>query len=749
MRTPQEIATAFGPAEKLNEVREFVLVGIGGASMGALAQVLVHQGHAVRGSDSTASPMTSKLISLGVPIEIGHRELTFSSGSGMILTDAIDLEKSPEVRSAREAGVPMFRRSQLLGWLIRNHRVVAVTGTHGKTTTTALVAEALGELDPLVINGANVPTWDGAIKLGRGEWAVVEACEAYNSLHDITPEITVLTNLELDHEDFYSNGLEQLLHTVSQFQHKGKKLLYLRQDENARTVAARSEIEALPYGEEDWSGELRLPGEMNRRNAAAAMRVAKLLGVDPDRAHQAIQQFGGAERRMQHHATIDGIEIWEDYAHHPTEVESALQALRDRNPSRLIVVFQPHLYSRTKAHLPGFAAALDQADLIVLTDIYPAREEPMAGMSSARIAELTKKPTRYVPARHALPFALAELAQPGDLVVGMGAGSITEFPPRFIEVLKQRHRPKKRVAVLYGGDSAEREVSIHSGRAVHAALLDGGYDAYLVDVSEKLLATGDLSEFVGENRPDICFLAVHGTHAEDGALQGLLEMLQLPYTGSGIQSSAIAMDKEVTKKMLREAGIRVPIGVRIRRGDAIPALPEGDLVVKPNANGSTVGVSFVSDRSELESALQRAFQYDQEVLVEERIRGMEISVPVLGSRSLSAVEIVPATGEYDFAAKYTPGATEEICPARLSDDQLRKAEAVALQAHRALGCFGATRTDMMVRPNGEIVVLEVNTLPGMTKTSLLPKAAETDGISFTELCRWITEEALSRHGAKT
>lgn len=748
MRTPQEIATAFSRTEKLDEVREFVLVGIGGASMGALAQVLVHQGHSVRGTDSTASPMTARLESHGVSVRIGHGPVTLGPGCGLVLTDAIDLEKSPEVRSARDAGIPVFRRSQLLGWLTRNHRVVAITGTHGKTTTTALVAEALAELDPLVINGANVPAWDGAIKLGRGEWAVVEACEAYNSLHDIRPEITVLTNLELDHEDFYADGLEQLLSTVTRFVQKGSKLLYFADDANARTVAARSEIEAMPYDASDFAGDLTLPGEMNRRNAAAAIRIANLLGVDQQRASEAIEAFSGAERRMQLHATIDGIEIWEDYAHHPTEVDAALRALRDRNPSRLIVVFQPHLYTRTKAHLNGFAEALDHADLVVLTDIYPAREEPMAGMSSARIAELTTKPTRYVPARHALPWTLAEIAQPGDLVVGMGAGSITEFPPNFITALKQRHRPKKRVAVLYGGDSAEREVSIHSGRAIHAALLDGGFDSYLVDITEKLLSTGDLSEFVGPNRPDVCFLAVHGTNAEDGALQGLLELLHIPYTGSGIQASAIAMDKEVTKRILRDAGIRVPEGARVRRGDPVPSLPEGDLVVKPNANGSTVGVSFVSDRATLELALTRAFQYDEEVLVEERIVGMEISVPVLGDRALPPVEIVPATGEYDFAAKYTPGATEEICPARLPEDQLLDAQTIALAAHQALGCHGATRTDMIVRPSGEIVVLELNSLPGMTKTSLLPKAADTAGISFVELCRWITEDALSRHGAK-
>jgi len=240
-------------------------------------------------------------------------------------------------------------------------------------------------------------------------------------------------------------------------------------------------------------------------------------------------------------------------------------------------------------------------------------------------------------------------------------------------------------------------------------------------------------------------LAVHGTNQEDGAVQGLLELLHVPYTGSGIQASAVAMDKQATKVALERAGIRVPRGQFLRsRTEELQLQPP--VVVKPNAQGSTVGLSFVETAEELEIALDRAFAFPGGVLVEEWIRGMEISTPVLVDRALPPVEIAPISGRYDFASKYTPGATEEIVPARLRPEVLAEAQRIAMDAHRMLGCTGATRTDAMVRdPEGaaEIFVLEVNTLPGMTGTSLLPNSAAAVGISFPMLCQAIVDDSFA------
>lgn len=722
--------------------------------MSALARMLHHRGLSVLGTDSTESPETLRLRAEGIDVSIGHSGEAIQKGDAVILTDAIDLGVSPEVKAAKELDAPIFRRSQALGWLLRDHKVIAVTGTHGKTTTTGMIGAGLqaAGLDPLIVVGASVPQFGGPVVEGKGEWAVVEACEAYDSYHDIRPFIVVLTNLELDHVDFhgtYENLRESVVRFVQSLP-KGGSLIYCATDEGAADVATRAATSTMDV-EGYMSGdkfEMAVPGEHNRLNAAGALAAIAHTGAPLDEAKLGIAKYTGAERRLQV-AQEGPVTVIDDYAHHPSEILASLSALRERYPyRRLIVVYQPHLYSRTAPLINEFAAALSTADLVVLTDIYPAREAPIPGVSSARIAEHVTVPVRYVPNRHLLPLEVAKVAKAGDVVVGMGAGTIGEFANKFVEELKREGRTK-RIAVCYGGDSAEREISILSGREIHAALERKGYDSELVDVSELLTKNGDLGRFAGPNRPDLALLAVHGTNAENGAIQGLFELLHIPYTGSGIQASAIGMDKAMTKRVLETEGLRVPLGALLSKTDDRTKLGiHAPLIVKPNAQGSTVGLSFVEEEKDVQSAIEKAFQYDEQVLVEEWVKGTEISVPVLGDRALPAVEIAPVSGRYDFESKYTPGATEEIIPARLPQIILDQAQKVALMAHRALGCEGATRTDMIVA-NGDLYILEVNTLPGMTSTSLLPNSARAAGIEFDDLVVWLVEDALRRYGAKT
>lgn len=761
MRKPSEIATEFSDRALLFQRTILFLVGIGGAGMSALARLARRQGYTVYGTDSTASPETGRLSAEGFDVVVGHSgnpllELD-ANQTALILSDAIDLSTSPEVAVARERGIPIFRRSQLLGALLRKKKVVAVTGTHGKTTTSGMIGSALvaAGVDPLVVIGANIPAWNGPVLYGEGDWAVVEACEAYDALHDLDPTVVVLTNLELDHVDFhgsYENLRNSILRFVNRIPGDGR-LFYCQEDRGAAEVAELSLVPKEGYvASQDLDNvELRQRGAHNVLNGSAALAVAWWMGLSTDDALRGIATFGGAERRQQVLRSGPPATIIDDYAHHPTEVSASLTAIRKgwvANGGRLIAVFQPHLYSRTEPLVGEFAEALSLADFVVLTDIYPARENPIPGVSSARIAEKLTVPNLYVPSRHLLAREVVGILRPGDVVVGMGAGNISEFGP---DLARELDRGALRVAVLYGGDSAEREVSLHSGRAVFASLKRSGYDVDLLDLSDRLLGKGDLSGFTGIGRYDVAFLAVHGSRAEDGATQGLLEFLHIPYTGSGVQASAIAMDKAMTKRFLETAGIRVPRGVHLREVE----YPFGfvpPLIIKPNAQGSTVGLTFVEEPGQVCSALANAFRYDREVLVEEWIKGIEISVPVLVGESLPPVEIVPTSGRYDFASKYELGATLEIIPARLPDWVLAQAQSIAVRAHQLLGCQGATRTDMIARPGEagsyELFVLEVNTLPGMTPTSLLPNSAAAAGISFDELCARILKDALDRHGTR-
>jgi UDP-N-acetylmuramate--L-alanine ligase len=780
MRKRDEIAGAFSDTSLLDSRDVFFLVGIGGAGMSALARMLYHRGFDVMGTDSQHSPEIDRLQAEGIQCFVGHSGDALTAEHALVLSDAIDLNASPEFAKAKELGIPVVRRSQCLGWVLNPYKVIAVTGTHGKTTTTAMLGCGLIEagLDPVVVVGASIPQWGGPVREGNGQYAVVEACEAYDSFHDISPQIVVLTNLELDHVDFhgsYSNLRDSVVRFVDSLPPDGW-LVYCSEDRGASEVAELSSSRAVPYGaSEEWqrlianmlgmeSGlpplpseqGLAIPGRHNLLNAAGALTAAALVKANLELVEQALRAFQGAERRLQ--VLREGeITVVDDYAHHPSEITASLTALRDKffgpdKPGRrLIVVFQPHLYSRTAPLIDEFAQALSLAEEVVLTDIYPARESPMPGVSSARIAEGIEKPVTYVPNRLLLPRMVAERAQPGDVIVGMGAGSISEFAPQLVNELDRREQMKAgmrplKVAVLYGGDSAEREVSIHSGRAVNLALRRLGYETALVDVTDRLLSGLDLSAFVGPQRPDVVFLALHGTNAEDGAIQGLLELLHIPYTGSGIQASAICMDKQLTKQILEASGVKVPSGQLLSTPDeaVTQALP---LIVKPNQQGSTVGLSFVERAEDVCPALQRAFAYGDKVLVEEWIKGIEISTPVVNGKALMPVEIAPVTGRYDFASKYLPGATEEIIPARLDETLLEKAKQIALQAHELLHCQGASRTDAIVR-DGEIFVLEVNSLPGLTPTSLLPNSAQASGISFDELCRMLVQDALQRNAAK-
>ncbi|PLX80758.1 MAG: D-alanine--D-alanine ligase [Desulfuromonas sp.] len=296
---------------------------------------------------------------------------------------------------------------------------------------------------------------------------------------------------------------------------------------------------------------------------------------------------------------------------------------------------------------------------------------------------------------------------------------------------------KKQVAVLMGGMSGEREVSLRTGKAILGALQQEGYRAVGIDVGR------DLPVRLAEAKADCAFVALHGRYGEDGSVQGMLELLGIPYTGSGVLASALAMDKALTKQLLLHHELPTP-GYHLLTsggdpGELIEKCRHFPVVVKPVREGSTIGITIARDRKELESGLIEALRYDDTVMVEDFIDGLEVTVGVLGGEALPIIQIVPEQGFYDYTAKYTPGKTEFILPAPLEPRLYNRVQEVAERACRILGCRGAARVDFMVRQR-ECFCLEVNTVPGMTATSLLPKAATEAGIPFPELVQRILEQ---------
>ncbi len=296
----------------------------------------------------------------------------------------------------------------------------------------------------------------------------------------------------------------------------------------------------------------------------------------------------------------------------------------------------------------------------------------------------------------------------------------------------------KKIAVLMGGLSAERDVSLKTGNAVLKALLENGCDAEGVDVGTDL--PGQLRAADAE----LAFICLHGRYGEDGTVQGLLEMMQIPYTGSGVMASSMAMDKVITKQLLLYNEISTPGFAVYRagddRGEIMDRCRHFPLVVKPAREGSTIGISIVHDRAELEAGLTEALRHDDLVLIEDFIRGDEVTVSVLNGEPLPIIKIVPKSGFYDYSSKYTPGQTEYLLPAPLEAVLYNRLQETSVTACHVLNCRGAARVDFMVRER-EFFCLEVNTIPGMTETSLLPKAAAEAGVTFSQLVMQILEDA--------
>ena len=302
-----------------------------------------------------------------------------------------------------------------------------------------------------------------------------------------------------------------------------------------------------------------------------------------------------------------------------------------------------------------------------------------------------------------------------------------------------------RVALLAGGNSGEREISLASGEGARRALEEAGFLVTSLDPANK----EDLKTLI-EGEFDVAFLCMHGKNGEDGTLQGFLEIAGIPYTGSGVWSSSLAMDKAKSKVFYRAAGVPTPLSFEFASPEEALSADvfssfEGKCVVKPVAEGSALGVSIVETAESFEETLRQLFASSNRVMVEQYISGVELTVGVLGTKepyALPVIEIVPKSEFYDFESKYAPGGSQHICPARLSEEVTLLVQEYAVRAHKALGCSGMSRSDFILDACGGLWILETNTIPGMTGTSLLPDAARAAGIGFSDLCTLLIEFAL-------
>lgn len=432
------------------------LIGIGGAGMSVVAELLHAEGHPVQGSDAKDSAVIARLRAAGVDARVGHDAAHVGEGMTVVVSTAIRPE-NPELLRARELGLPVIHRSQALALAAGERDFVAVAGAHGKTTTSAMLAVALRSagLDPSFAVGGSVVGVGSGAHLGTGTVLVAEADESDKSFLNYAPRVGIVTNVEPDHLDFYGSedAFRQAFVDFARRIVPGGVLVACADDPGSAALleAARGEgIRTIGYGVNGpdlhvgddtltWQSvtypvRLRVRGHHNMLNAAAAFAAGVDLGADPAAMVAGLEMFTGTGRRFEAHGMRHGVQVVDDYAHHPTEVAATLRTARETTDGRVLVLFQPHLYSRTREFADRFAAALDSADLVVVTGIYGAREDPIEGVTSELITSRMTR-GRYVEDRGAAARAIAGAARPGDLVITMGAGDVTELAGTILELL--------------------------------------------------------------------------------------------------------------------------------------------------------------------------------------------------------------------------------------------------------------------------------------------------------------------------
>jgi len=448
------------------------LVGIGGAGMSGIAEVLINQGFRVSGSDINQTEVTDKLAKLGGDISIGHSEGNIIGADVIVVSSAIKPD-NVEILSAHRQKIPVISRVEMLAELMRMKYSIAVAGTHGKTTTTGIVSYVLehGGLDPTLVDGGIIRTLDSNIRLGGSEFMVVEADEAYGSIKKISPTIAIITTIDNDHLDYYGN-IDEIKKTFLEFINRvpfyGSAILCLDQ-ENIQELIPKVEKRFMTYGIEtkadltatginiDGDGSsytvlyhgksigkisIKLPGTHNVANSLAAVAVGLELDVSFKNIAKALRDFPGIHHRFEILGNVKDIIVVDDYGHHPTEIKATLKAARDTYNRRIIAVFQPHRYSRVSEIAEEFARCFYQADVLIMTEIYSAMEDPIEGVTGEMVANKTRdyghKDVVYIPNKDDIPDHVMEIAQPGDLIITLGAGDIWKVGKEIVKRLSEK-----------------------------------------------------------------------------------------------------------------------------------------------------------------------------------------------------------------------------------------------------------------------------------------------------------------------
>ncbi len=781
------------------EKNNFHLIGIGGIGMSALARLLLAQKYPVSGSDPSDGEVIQKLASDGAQIYSSHEAQNIEGPKTTVVYSTAISKDNPEIQQAQKLGCNLWHRSDLLAHLMKSYQSIAVAGTHGKTSTSALLSHTLivANLSPSFVIGGLLSPQNINGQVGEGRYFVAEADESDQSFLKYFPEYAIVTNVEADHLDNYkdfgeiSSCFERFIAQVQ------KSLIWCCDCENLRKINPKgisygyhknADIKIIQARQEgfkcifdlEFDGaiypqiELSMIGEHNILNAAAVFGLCIKLGVDQKAIREAFNSFLGVKRRAEKIGESQKVQIYDDYAHHPTEVGCMLSSFRKAFPKRrIIALFQPHRYTRLVAFQKEFTTSFSEATEVWVTDVFSAGEKAIDAFSMHEYAKeigiKSQLPTVYVPKEDLLTY-FKENIRPFDVLITAGAGDITHFGKKAFKELKEKPAVLK-VALICGSISCEHYVSLVSSR-----FFINEYPKHLFELTIfKILPTGDwvicdedhkelkklkTSEVTEKlSQVDIAVPILHGRYGEDGMIQGFLQTLGVAYAGESYALSSFNMNKVWMKSFVENLGIKVPKGLSFHCHewqkdpqtilDKVQESLNFPLVVKPACMGSTIGVNFVKNSKDLTSVISQVLELDDLLVIEERIFGRELEVSCLDSEHSLIVthpgEVKSDQRNYDYRAKYSKNPIKKIVDAQITPEVAKEAKSLAKKIYEEMQLKSFARIDFFLTIQNELIFAEVNTLPGMTPKSLFQRTLMHHGIEGEEIINQMVIDGMYRH----
>ncbi|MCP5491550.1 MAG: UDP-N-acetylmuramate--L-alanine ligase [Chlamydiales bacterium] len=739
-------------------------IGIGGIGMSALARILMQSGVSVSGSDAKSTALTAQLEQEGmIFLDNGIPE-----NSVVIYSSAIP-PNHPDFMAAKEQRCTLLHRADLLQKLLEQKQLYAVAGAHGKTTISAMLSWVLtsAALNPSFAIGGLVNALGGNGAYRSSSLFVAEADESDGSFLKLNPHALILTSGDLDHLDYWKTH-EALCIAYKEFAERAKILMWCRDD--CHLVGMH--LSGKSYGFHDASNyrlsrlqhrngmtffdlnehkaiAVKAIGRHNALNAAAVFALCLELGIDEGKVRAGLETFPGVQRRQTVVGVNSDVLIIDDYAHHPAEIRATLSALKCAySDRRIVTLFQPHRYSRLRDHFEAFSLAFADSDVTFITDVYSAGEVPIKGIDGASLAKAAN--ANYLNPEHVHAFL-----RPGDLLVTMGAGDITQWGEKLLKAEIQ----KLNVALLYGGPSVEHDISIVSAKAIADHLNPALYNVKQLYMSLESIwshSSGETCDIIEElKKCDVAFPIFHGPSGEDGMIQGFLQTLSIPYVGCGYRSSSFCMDKIVTKQIASHAPVNIaPFTWAHRHEDREEVIERihkkciFPLWVKGAHLGSSIGIFKVEQASDLDAVLEKAFSFDDRVIIENHTPGREIEIAVLGNHDLfisEPGEVLTNGAFYDFDHKYGQEAMKSTTTPNLPSQVCEEAKKAARVIYQHLDCSGWARIDFLYTEDKILYFSEINPIPGCTPTSLYPRLCQEQGITYSDLLTRLIRLGLTRH----